>query len=103
MTFAGDTVPLTMHALMQRAEAIRESEFRRLLSRCPGLSERERMLIAAMSTALIAQLVHGAISKISEKALVDCAEALSDARLLNDLFGMTAIEQGESAAALQNA
>ncbi len=98
-----DNVPLTVLAVVQRAEAIRESELRRLLSRCPGLSERERMLIAAMSTALIERLLHGAVAKISEKAVVDGAQALSDAHFLNELFDARPIEHEESAVRMRSA
>jgi glutamyl-tRNA reductase len=84
MTLSHDLAPL--RALVQRAEAIRESELRRLLARCPGLSDQEQVLVAAMSTALIQQLLYGAISKICEKATVDRAQALRDARALNELF-----------------
>lgn len=84
MTLSHDLPPL--RALVQRAEAIREGELRRLLARCPGLSDQEQVLIAAMSTALLQQLLYGAIAKLCEKAAVDRAQALSDARALSELF-----------------
>jgi glutamyl-tRNA reductase len=103
MALSDDNAPLTVRALVQRAEAIRETELQRLLSRCPGLSERERMLIAAMSTTLIQRLLHGAISKICEKAEVDRAQALSDARVLNELFDVYPIDRDQRAAAMRSA
>jgi glutamyl-tRNA reductase len=103
MTLSHDTAPLSVRALVQRAEAIRESELHRLLARCPELSDRERVLIAAMSTALIQRLLHGAISKICEKAAIDRAQALNDARLLNELFDAEAIDQDGGAVAIRSA
>jgi|GEM_PF-5718797 glutamyl-tRNA reductase len=87
MALIHDTAPLTVRALVQRADAIRASEVQRLFGRCPELSEKERVLIAAMSSALIGRLLHGAISKICDKAAVDHEQALSDARALSELFG----------------
>jgi glutamyl-tRNA reductase len=54
--------------LTQKAEAIRAREVERLLARCPNLSDRERTLV------------------IGNKAIVDRADALSSARLLDELF-----------------
>lgn len=103
MTLSHDTAPLDVRALVQRAEAIRENKLQRLFARCPGLTERERMLIAAMSTALIHGLLHGAISKICDKAVVDRAQALSDARVLSELFDAHAVELEETAVAVRSA
>jgi glutamyl-tRNA reductase len=103
MTLSRDTAPLTVRALVQRAEAIRESELQRLLARCPGLSERERVLIATMSTDLIQRLLHGAISKICEKAAVDRARALNDARVLSELFGAQSIDRDDGVVTMRSA
>jgi glutamyl-tRNA reductase len=72
--------------LTQKAEAIRAAELDRLLARCPGLDERERMLITGMTMTIVSKLLHSAILRIREKATLDHAEALSDARVLEDLF-----------------
>jgi glutamyl-tRNA reductase len=77
-------------SLVQRAETIRESEIDRLFGRCPDLSERERMLITGMSLTIISKLLHTAITKIRDKAIVNRAEALTDAHILNDLFDLHA-------------
>ncbi len=72
--------------LTQKAEAIRLAELERLLARCPNLSERERMLVTGMTLTIVSKLLHSAILKIQEKATLDHAEALSSARVLEDLF-----------------
>lgn len=87
MALLHETALSDVRALVQRAETVRENEVRRLFARCPELTERERMLITAMSAALIGQLLHGAISKLHDKDVVDREEALRDARALNELFG----------------
>lgn len=87
MALLRETALADVCALVARAEAVRENEVRRLFARCPELTERERAFIAAMSAALIGQLLHGAISKIHEKDAFDREEALRHARILNELFG----------------
>ena len=77
-------------SLVQRAETIRESELERLFARCPELSDRERMLITGMSLTIISKLLHSAITKIRDKSVVNRAEALTDAQILNDLFDLRA-------------
>ncbi len=75
-------------SLVQRAETIREGELERLFARCPELSERERMLITGMSLTVISKLLHNAITKIRDKAVVNRAEALTHASVLNELFDL---------------
>jgi glutamyl-tRNA reductase len=72
--------------LTQKAETIRAAELERLLARCPNLGERERMLVTGMTMTIVSKLLHSAILKIREKATLDHAEALSSARVLDDLF-----------------
>jgi glutamyl-tRNA reductase len=72
--------------LTQKAETIRAAELERLLARCPNLGERERMLVTGMTMTIVSKLLHSAILKIREKATLDHAEALSNARVLDDLF-----------------
>ena len=72
--------------LTQKAEAIREAELERLFARCPDLNERERMLVTGMALTIVSKLLHSVILKIREKATIDRAEALSHARVLDDLF-----------------
>jgi glutamyl-tRNA reductase len=79
------TLPV-ISRLTQKAETIRAREVERLLARCPDLSERERMLVTGMSMTIVSKLLHSVILKIRNKATVDHAEALSDARVLNELF-----------------
>jgi glutamyl-tRNA reductase len=72
--------------LTQKAEAIRVAELERLLARCPDLDERERMLVTGMSLTIVSKLLHSAILRIREQATLDHPEALSTARVLDDLF-----------------
>ncbi len=88
MALSHETALSDVRALVQHAETVREHEVRRLFARCPGLSERERALIVAMSAALIGSLLHGAISKIHDKDAVDREQAVRDARALSELFGL---------------
>jgi glutamyl-tRNA reductase len=76
--------------LVQRAETLRERELERLFARCPELTERERMLITGMSLTIISKLLHGAITKIRDKAIVNRDAALTDAHTLSDLFDLRA-------------
>jgi glutamyl-tRNA reductase len=77
-------------SLVQRAETIRENELERLFARCPELTERERMLITGMSLTIISRLLHTAIAKIRDKAIVNRAAALTDAHTLDELFDLRA-------------
>lgn len=78
--------------LAQKAETIRAKELERLLARCPELDERERMLVTGMSLTIVSKLLHSAILKIREQATNDRAEALSSARVLEDLFELDLID-----------
>lgn len=75
-------------SLVQKAEAIREAEVERLFARCPDLTEREKMLIVGMSLTIVSKLLHGAIVKIRDKAVENRAEALTHARILDELFDL---------------
>jgi glutamyl-tRNA reductase len=79
--------------LTQKAEAIRAAELERLLARCPDLGERERMLVTGMSMTIVSKLLHSAILKIREKATLDRDEALSDARVLHELFELDSVAE----------
>jgi hypothetical protein len=48
------------------------------------------MLITGMSLTIISKLLHNAITNIRQKAIVNRAEALTDAHILNDLFDLKA-------------
>ncbi|MHB8177518.1 MAG: glutamyl-tRNA reductase [Vulcanimicrobiaceae bacterium] len=73
-------------SLTQKADAIRMSEIERLFARCPDLSERERTLIAGASMTIVSRLLHSAVVKIRDKAVVDREGALESTRLLEELF-----------------
>lgn len=74
--------------LTQKAEAMRQREVQRLFARCPELNQRQRTLIVGTSMTIVSKLLHSAILKIRDKAGVDRAAALSDARTLNELFDL---------------
>ncbi len=76
--------------LTQKAESIRTAELERLLARCPDLDERQRMLVTGMTMTIVSKLLHSAILKIREKATLDHDEALSSARVLDELFELDA-------------
>ncbi len=76
--------------LVDRAEGIREAELERLFARCPELSDREKMLVTGMSMTIVSKLLHSAVTKIRDKALVNRDEALTLAQILQELFDLTA-------------
>lgn len=81
-------------SLTQKAEQIREAELEKLFARCPELTERQRMLITGTSMTMYSKLLHTAITKIRDKAIVNRAEALTHAQVLDDLFELgTVIEE----------
>ncbi|MBV8116436.1 MAG: glutamyl-tRNA reductase, partial [Candidatus Eremiobacteraeota bacterium] len=75
-----------IETLTRKAEAVRASEVERLFSRCPDLTERERLLVSGMASAIVAKLLHSVILKIRATATIDRATALSHARVLDELF-----------------
>ncbi len=75
-----------IETLTRKAEAVRAAELERLFARCPDLTERERLLVAGMASTIVSKLLHSVIVKVREKATVDRAEALSHARVLDELF-----------------
>jgi len=76
-------------SLTQKADAIREAELERLFTRCPELTERERMLIKSMSMTIISRLLHRPITRIREKIVSDEAEAQHHARVIDELFDLS--------------
>ncbi|HEY5341566.1 MAG TPA: glutamyl-tRNA reductase [Candidatus Aquilonibacter sp.] len=73
-------------SLTQKAEAIRTAELARLFARCPDLTEREKMLVTGMSMTIVSKMLHSVVVKIREKATSNHAEAISHARMLDELF-----------------
>jgi glutamyl-tRNA reductase len=82
-------------SLTQKAETVRTSEVARLFSRTPELTEREKMLITGMSMTIVSKLLHSVVVKLREKATSDHAEALSQARILGELFELNLAEVDE--------
>ena len=75
-------------SLVQKAEAIRDGEIQRLFARCPDLSERERMLVTGASLTIVSKLLHGAVTKLRERATANHAEAITIASLVDELFDL---------------
>jgi glutamyl-tRNA reductase len=92
------TVPI-ISGLVQRAEALRQAELERLFARCPELTERQRMLITGTSMTIVSKLLHNAVTKLRDRALIDRAQALSDAQLLEELFDLGAVAGAGNSAA----
>ena len=77
-------------ALSGKADTIREAELERLFARLPDLSERQKMLVTGMSMTIVSKLLHSAIVRIRDKAAINRAEALTHARILDELFELGA-------------
>jgi glutamyl-tRNA reductase len=75
-------------SLVQKAEAIREAEIERLFARCPDLSERERMLITGASLTIVSKMLHGVVTKLRDSADSDREQAVSLARMLEELLDL---------------
>ncbi|HTX56370.1 MAG TPA: glutamyl-tRNA reductase [Candidatus Acidoferrales bacterium] len=73
-------------SITQKAEAIRLAELARLFGRCPELSEREKLLVTGMSMTIVSKFLHSVVVKIREKATSNYAEAITQARMLDELF-----------------
>ncbi|MDQ6943519.1 MAG: NAD(P)-binding domain-containing protein, partial [Candidatus Eremiobacteraeota bacterium] len=78
-------------SLTRKAEAIRASELQRLFARIPGLTERERNLITGTSMTIVSKLLHSAIVRIRDKAVENRAEALTHAKMLDELFELRSL------------
>ena len=58
----------------------------------PRLTEREKLLVTGMTMTIVSKLLHSVILKIREKAATDRDEALSHARVLDELFELDLAE-----------
>ena len=85
-------------SLMQKAETIRAGELEKLLARCPELSDREINLVTGMSLTIVSKLLHSAVVRIRDKAVENRAEAMTHARMLDELFELQALAQNGEAA-----
>ncbi|HEY0615907.1 MAG TPA: glutamyl-tRNA reductase, partial [Candidatus Elarobacter sp.] len=85
-------------SLTQKAETIREAELERLFARIPDLTERERSLITGMSLTIVSKLLHSAIVRIRDKAVENRAEALTHAKIIDELFELRALNGDPSRA-----
>ncbi len=75
-------------SLVQKAEAVREAEIERLFSRCPDLTERERMLITGASLTIISKLLHTVVTRTRERASSNRDDAMAISQVLDDLFDL---------------
>jgi glutamyl-tRNA reductase len=82
-------------SLTQKAESIRIAELARLFARCPELTEREKMLVTGASMTIVSKLLHSVVVKIREKATSNHAEAISHARILDELFELNLTDLAE--------
>jgi glutamyl-tRNA reductase len=82
---SSEAVPV-ITSLTKKADAVRAAELKRLFARCPGLSDREKMLITGMSITIISKLLHTAVTKIRDKTVTNRSEVLEDVRVLDELF-----------------
>lgn len=80
-------------SITQKAEAIRTAELSRLFARTPELTEREKMLITGMSMTIVSKFLHSVVVKIREKATSNQAEAITQARMLDELFELNLAER----------
>jgi glutamyl-tRNA reductase len=87
-----DAIPV-IASLTQKAESIREAELDRLFARVPELTERQRMLITGASLTIVSKLLHSAIVRIRDKAVENRAEALTHAKMLDELFELQALAE----------
>ncbi|GAC1618954.1 MAG: glutamyl-tRNA reductase [Candidatus Elarobacter sp.] len=85
-------------SLTHKAESIREAELERLFARIPDLTERERNLITGMSLTIVSKLLHSAVVRIRDKAVENRAEALTHAKMLDELFELRALSADPSLA-----
>ncbi|HUA09265.1 MAG TPA: glutamyl-tRNA reductase [Candidatus Acidoferrales bacterium] len=80
-------------SITQKAESIRMAELSRLFARCPELSEREKLLVTGMSMTIVSKFLHSVVVKIREKATQNHAEAITQARMLDELFELNLAER----------
>ncbi len=83
-------VPI-ISSLVQKAETIRDAELNRLMARLPELDERQRTLITGMAMTIVSKLLHGPVTRIRDKAIENGVGAITHARLLDDLFELSAL------------
>lgn len=80
-----DVVPL-IRSLRSKAEAIRKAELERALAKLPGLGDRERSIIEAMSVTLINKLLNDPTVRIKEFAEAPQGDLYLDA--VTQLFNL---------------
>lgn len=84
-------------SLTKKSERIRAAELERLFSRCPNLTERDKMLITGMSMTIISKLLHTVVTKIRDKTINNHSEALDHVRVLDELFELNVAQPAPDA------
>ncbi|MHB0885920.1 MAG: glutamyl-tRNA reductase [Bacillota bacterium] len=87
-----DAVPL-IRLLRAKAETIRRAELEKALARMPGLDEKERAAVEAMSSLIINKLLNDPTLKLKELAM--SAEGKLYLRAASELFNLKPGEEGE--------
>ncbi len=76
----------TISALRAKADAVREQELTRALSRLSDLSERDQQVIAALASGITNKLLHAPTTLLTRS---DNEHRLEDAATVERLFGLT--------------
>ncbi|MHB8758123.1 MAG: glutamyl-tRNA reductase, partial [Bacillota bacterium] len=79
--------------LRAKAETIRRAELEKALARMPGLDEKERAAVEAMSSLIINKLLNDPTLKLKELAM--SAEGKLYLRAASELFNLKPGEEGE--------
>jgi glutamyl-tRNA reductase len=82
---SGQNVEPTIAVLRQRAEAVRQAELERTLSRLGHLSVADRQRIGAMSEALVNRLLHEPMTRLRQHGAERHAKALRELYGLDEL------------------
>jgi glutamyl-tRNA reductase len=85
---SGQGVAPTIAALRQRAEAVRQVELERTLSRLGNLSEADKQRIDAMTEALVNRLLHEPVTRLRQHGAERHVEAL------RELYGLDEDDTG---------
>ncbi len=87
-----DAVPL-IRLLRAKAETIRRAELEKALARLPGLTEKERGVVEAMSSLIINKLLNDPTLKLKELATSEDGRVYL--RAASELFNLKPGEEGE--------
>ncbi len=83
----------TISALRAKADAVREQELTRALSRLSHLSERDQQVIAALASGITNKLLHAPTTLLTRS---DNEQRLTDAAIVERLFGLAPPTRAEA-------